>query len=166
MKPTSLAAALFSCAALFYYGAVCAQGAPPTPIAVLDFDYQDTSGEPTDQTNAHAALLKEFMERLRADLSASGKYRMIALTCPEAACSAAASDPAALIAQAEKAGARLLLYGGVHKMSTLVQWAKVQLVDIAANRLVDDRWLSFRGDSPDAWRRAETFLARKLVERP
>ncbi len=164
-RPLQLAGA----AAGVFFSAFSLAGAQapgaPTPIAVIDFDYFDTSGEPTDQTGAHAALLKDFMERLRGDLEASGKYRVVALACPDAPCSAAANDPRALVAQAGKAGARLLLYGGVHKMSTLVQWAKVGLVDLETDRLIDDRWLSFRGDSPEAWRRAESFLARKLAEK-
>ena len=41
---------------------------------------------------------------------------------------------------------RLVLYGGVHKMSTLVQWASVELIDVEANKLLDDRSLTFRGD--------------------
>jgi hypothetical protein len=52
----------------------------------------------------------------------------------------------------------------VHKMSTLVQWAKTQLIDVEEDRLIDDRWLSFRGDDDESWRRAERFLVKKLVQ--
>jgi hypothetical protein len=72
--------------------------------------------------------------------------------------------PEELFDATRKAGARLLLFGGVHKMSTLVQWAQAQIIDIEKNIVIDDRHLSFRGDSDDAWRRAEAFLAKKLTE--
>jgi hypothetical protein len=136
--------------------------AAAVPIAVVDFDYSDSSGEARDQTGEHAARLDAFMQSLRRDLEASGKYRVVALTCPGEPCSAARSDARDLIDAAKRAGARLLLYGRVHKMSTLVQWAKAQMVDVTEDRLVDDRWLSFRGDSDDAWRRAERFLVEQL----
>ena len=56
------------------------------------------------------------------------------------------------------------MIGGIHKMSTLVQWAKVEIIDIAANRVVFDRLFSFRGDSDEAWKRAEAFVSREIRE--
>ena len=47
-------------------------------------------------------------------------------------------------------------------MSTLIQWGKLQIVDLQADRLVDDKMLSFRGDSDDAWRRAEVFVVEEI----
>jgi hypothetical protein len=43
--------------------------------------------------------------------------------------------------------ATLVLIGGVHKQSTLIQWAKVQAIDVDAGRLVLDKLLTFRGDT-------------------
>ena len=40
------------------------------PVAVIDFDYQDTSGEPRNQSAEHHALMAEFMNKLRNDLAA------------------------------------------------------------------------------------------------
>lgn len=132
------------------------------PIAVIDFDYSDTSGEPRDQRAEHQARLGDFAAKIRSDLAQSGKYRIVTIACPENPCTAKNIDAKDLFAAAKAAGAKLLLYGGVHKMSTLVQWAKVQLVDVEANRLLDDRHLSFRGDTDEAWRRAADFVAEKL----
>ncbi len=70
--------------------------------------------------------------------------------------------PTELVAAAKRAGARLILYGGIHKMSTLVQLAKVQVVDIEADRLIDNRSLTFRGDTDDAWQKAEAFIVEEL----
>ena len=50
-------------------------------------------------------------------------------------------------------------------MSTLVQWASVELVDVEADKLLDDRFLTFRGDSDEAWRRAEAFVVEKMKGR-
>lgn len=47
-------------------------------------------------------------------------------------------------------------------MSTLVQVAKVQVVDVQKDALSLDRLLSFRGDDDKAWQRAESFLAADL----
>jgi len=141
-----------------------ADSAAPLTLAVIDFDYVDTSGEPRDQREDHARRLRDFMMSLRRDLARDGKFRIVALDCGDAPCAVGKETPTELFDSAKKAGARLLLYGGVHKMSTLVQWAKTQLVDVEKNRLIDDRWLTFRGDDDEAWRRAEAYLAKRLAE--
>lgn len=133
-------------------------------VAVIDFDYVDTSGEPRDQREDHARRLRAFMASLRRDLARDGNFRVVPLDCGDAPCAVGKETPRELFDAAKKAGARLLLYGGVHKMSTLVQWAKTQLVDVERDRLIDDRWLTFRGDDDEAWRRAEVYLAKRLAE--
>jgi len=132
-------------------------------IAVADFDYTDTSGEVRDQQAEHAARLAAFVGAVRADLAGSAKFRVVALDCPKAPCSAAQSSPAELIADARRTGAKLLLYGGIQKMSTLIQQMKAQVVDLEADKLVFDRLMSFRGDSDDAWQHAERFLVREIL---
>jgi hypothetical protein len=132
-------------------------------IAIVDFDYVDTSGEARDQSSYHSARLKEFALALGADLERSKRFRVVPLTCMPAPCSLTASEPADLVAAARRSGARLLLFGGIHKQSTLVQWAKVQVVDVDTERLVFDRLLSFRGDNEEAWRRTEAFIAKDLL---
>ena len=132
------------------------------PIAVIDFDFSDTSGEPRNQTAEHRARLKDFAAKIRSDLDQTGIYRVVAIDCPSQPCTAKEVDAETLFAAAKAAGARLLLFGGLHKVSTLIQNANVQLVDVQANRLLDDRHLSFRGDSDEAWRRAEAFIVEKL----
>ena len=136
----------------------------PTPIAVIDFDYHDTSGETTNQAAEHEQRLRRFMSSLRHDLEAGGGYRVIALYCGAEPCSLKRAAPDELFDAARKAGARLLLYGGVHKMSTLVQWAKLQVVDIEKDVVIEDRHFSFRGDDDEAWRRAERFIVANFGE--
>lgn len=135
-------------------------------VAVVDFDYHDTSGEPRDQKEEHETRLRNFMDSLRRDLQNGGLYRVISLDCGTEPCSAMRLTPEDLFEATRKAGARFLLFGGVHKMSTLIQLAQVQIIDVEKNIVVDDRHLSFRGDSDEAWRRAEAFLAKKLNDEP
>ncbi len=144
-----------------------AEAAPslPIPIAVFDFDYFDSSGEARDQTKEHLARTQDFARRLREDLAASPQYRVVPIECPTPPCTAKTLAPEEVVAAAKRAGARLILYGGVHKMSTLVQWASVELVDVEADRVLDDRFLTFRGDSDEAWTRAEAFVVEKMKAR-
>jgi len=142
-----------------------ADAADPIPLAIAAFDYSDTSGEVQDQTAAHAARLQGFTDLLRDQLSATGKYRIVPLTCAKSRCSAGTLDAQSLTDAARDAGARLLLYGGVHKMSTLVQFGKAQVADLDSDTVVYDRTISFRGDNEEAWKRAGEFLAEDLVQK-
>jgi hypothetical protein len=157
-------AGLVASAILSGAGAAGAENAPPRPIpiAIIDFDYSDTSGEVLDQNEKHRMLLETFVASLRRDLARDGKYRIVALPCAQNPCSAGRSNPAQLLARARDAGAALLLYGGIHKTSTLVQWAKVQIVDMRIDKLVFDRLLTFRGDDERAWHRAEAFVVADI----
>ncbi len=134
------------------------------PVAVAEFDYIDTSGEPEDQRAKHAAQLQSFAESMRAGLESSGKYRVVPLVCEPTPCRAGDLDAEALIAAARKAGAQQLVFGGIHKMSTLVQFAKVQVLDLKLDRLIFERLLTFRGDNDDAWDHAQRFVVRDIVE--
>ncbi len=138
-----------------------ARTAPALAIAALDFI--DTSGEVRDQQPDHARRLKTFTESLKADLAAGGTIRIVPLDCPPAGCPASSDPPAELAAAAGRAGAAYVLAGGIHKMSTLVQWAKVEISEVGTRKIVFDRLLTFRGDDDVAWRRAEKFLARDIL---
>jgi hypothetical protein len=133
----------------------------PVTIAVIDFDYLDTSGEPTDQHAEHERRLAEFMHSLRADLGAAGGFRVVGIACDRPPCTAGDTPPAVLIASAKQAGARLLLYGQIHKMSTLIEWANVEIVDLKADKLIESKLFTFRGDTDEAWRRAEHFIVQE-----
>lgn len=54
------------------------------------------------------------------------------------------------------------IIGGIHKTSTLVQWAKVAVIDVGANRVLSDRLYTFRGDNDQAWQRAEAFISEDV----
>jgi hypothetical protein len=73
-------------------------------------------------------------------------------------------NPFELQKAARAAGAKLVLLGGVHKMSSLIQWAKIQIVDEEQGRIVFDRLVTFRGDTDEAWQKAESFIAREILQ--
>ncbi len=134
----------------------------PFALAVLDLDYVDTSGEPTDQTAVHQRRAADFISALQRDLAANGQYRIVPMSCGSEPCEPVMS-PAELQKAAHAAGARFVLLGGVHKMSSLVQWAKIQIADEEQGQIVFDRLLTFRGDTDEAWQKAESFVARDVL---
>jgi hypothetical protein len=158
-----LGALALSCGCLASASSVYATD--PVALAVAEFDYADSSGEATDQSEAHAGRLQDFARLIRHELSASGKYQIVTIACPQSHCSAGTMDAGSLTDAARRSGARLLLYGGIHKMSTLVQFGKAQIVDLETDKLVFDRTITFRGDNDEAWQRAGEFLAEDLLSK-
>ncbi|MBO0662294.1 DUF3280 domain-containing protein [Jiella sp. MQZ9-1] len=132
-------------------------------IAVAAFDYTDSSGEVRDQSTQHAARIKAFRADIEAGLTAGPRYVPVSLGCRRKdACSLATLHPEPLLAAARAAGADYLVFGGVKKMSTLVGWGRVGVLDVAANRLVFDRVISFRGDSDAAFEKAADFVVKDI----
>ena len=140
-----------------------AQGEAPT-FAVAEIQYVDTSGEVIDQSADHVRRLREFEASLRTDLAASGKVRNIILDCPAGACSVGELDADQLLAKAQAAGAAYLLISSFHKLSTLVQWAKFDIIEVKTRNVVFNRLVTFRGDNDKAWRHAESFIVREILD--
>ncbi|MBR0820945.1 DUF3280 domain-containing protein [Bradyrhizobium liaoningense] len=111
-------------------------------VAMDDFSYTDTSAEPANQTAAHERRLSAFMAALRRDIGAGQRYRLVP----------SAQD-----------GAAFKVIGGIQKTSTLVQWAKVAVIDVGAKKLVMDKLYTFRGDNDESWERAEMFVSREVM---
>jgi hypothetical protein len=116
--------------------------AEATAIALDDFSYTDTSAEPTDQSAAHEKRLQAFMVALRRDIAADPRYRL---------------------APSVQDGAAFKVIGGIQKTSTLVQWAKVVVIDVGAKKVVMDKLYTFRGDNDESWERAEIFVSREVM---
>ena len=134
-----------------------------TAIAVIDFDYIDTSGEERDQRREHETRLEEFMSALRRDLAQREKLRSVIPVCRPEPCSLVSSRQGALLEAAREAGADILLIGGIHKRSTLVQNVRIEGIDTHTGQIVLDRFFTFRGDNDEAWRRAEAFISDQLA---
>jgi hypothetical protein len=137
----------------------------PLVFAVAEIEYIDTSGEVIDQSADHLRRRRTFEASLRTDLAAGGKLRSADLDCPPNACSVGDLTTSQLLGKAQAAGADILLIGSVQKMSTLVQWAKFDIIDVKARKVVFERLVSFRGDNDEAWRRAEAFVVRQIRDR-
>jgi Protein of unknown function (DUF2380) len=140
-----------------------AQGEPPV-IAVAEIQYIDTSGEVIDQSADHFRRLREFEASLRTDLAASGKVQNVALDCSPNVCSIGDIEAGQLLDKAQTAGAGYLLISSFHKVSTLVQWAKFDIIDVKARNVVFNRLVTFRGDNDKAWRHAESFIVREILD--
>ena len=113
-----------------------------TAIALDDFSYTDTSAEPAEQRAAHERRLQAFMVALRRDIAADPRYRL---------------------APSVQDGAAFKVIGGIQKTSTLVQWAKVAVIDVGARTVVMDKLYTFRGDNDESWERAEMFVSREIM---
>ena len=132
-------------------------------VAIAEFSYKDTSGEVRDQTADHRVWLDMLRRLMREDVEGSGKFILADLQCAASECAVedgAASE--ALVAAARKAGARYLVVVGVQKMSTLIQWARLLVLDVKDNKVILDRLVTFRGDNEEAWRHAALFLAHHV----
>jgi hypothetical protein len=133
-------------------------------VAVAGFDYVDTSGEPLEQTAQHARRVEDFGQVVRNALAGSGRFTVVRMRCPADGCSTSTMAPDDLVNAARQANAALLVFGGIHKMSTLVQWIRVEVLDLRTTQTVLNRTLTFRGDSDEAWRHAADYVGQLLVE--
>ena len=129
-------------AAIWFLSGLAAahSGEPATQaisLTIDDFSYLDTSGEPTDQTAAHQMRLQAFMTALRHDIETDNRFHL-------------------------QAGANIRIIGAIQKKSTLVQWARVRAIDVAANRIALEKVYTFRGDTDQAWQRAEAFVSEDI----
>jgi len=135
-------------------------------LAVIDFDYIDTSGEERDQHREHEARLGALVGALRDDLAKNAPFRVVTPTCGHEPCKAASLEDGSLLVAAREAGANIVLIGGIHKMSTLVQWAEIVAIDASSGRVLDKKLFTFRGDTDEAWRRAERFIVDEITALP
>ena len=136
----------------------------PVAVAVADFDYIDPSGGVMEQERVATERLRTLAQQVREGLDQSGRYRVVTLECDPAPCSAGRTDPAELIAKAQAAGARLLVFGGIQKMNAIIQYGNAEVVDLEADRLVFDRNIAFRNDNDEAWTQAAKFLVAELMK--
>lgn len=153
-------AALGAAAALsFQFPISPAFSATPLTVAVADFDYIDTSGEVRDQRAEHQARMLRFTELLRESLGERGDFHVQPLECTEPPCTPINMQPARFIDASRRSGARFVIYGGIHKISTLVQWGDIQLLDLEADKVLFRQNVTFRGDTDEAYRRAAAFVS-------
>jgi hypothetical protein len=133
-------------------------------LAVDDFNYIDTSNEPTDQTAVHENRLRAFMTALRDDVTADQRFELVPSSC---APNCPTEGPALgdRLRAASQAGTQILIIGIVQKISTLVQNVLTVAVDTTSQRVVFKKFFTFRGDDDEAWQRAERFLSEEVRDR-
>lgn len=154
---------LLTLAGTGFFIPVSLAGAEPA-LAIVKFDFRDTSGEVRDQTAEHEARLDIFDAALQAGLSDGRKVHPVAMACAPGECSVKTSGIEALSKKAKASGARYMLVGEVQKMSTLVGWVKFAVLDLDDNKATCDRYLTYRGDTDEAWRRAARFTAKGIAK--
>ncbi|MHA6687891.1 DUF2380 domain-containing protein [Mesorhizobium sp. A556] len=147
----------------FGAGGSFAKDGAAAKVVVANFDFVDTSGEVKDETARHETQLHDFESVLRETMAKDRGIDPVALSCEAGRCSLADPGVDQLLRQAKAANARYLVTGGLHKMSTLVGWAKFVVFDLEKSGQVCDRLLTYRGDTAEAWRRAAKFSAEDIV---
>ena len=152
------------CGAVLSLASAPGLSAAPITIAVADFDYVDTSGEARDQSAEHKLRVTKFAELVRENLSAQGDTSVLAFQCPQHPCTPIRMGSDDFLAAARRSGARFIVYGGIHKMSTLVQNGLVEVLDLRNEKLLLKRAVSFRGDNDEAYRRAAAFVGDMVRE--
>ena len=164
MRPTVSVIGMAAVVSLCLAGADSfSRDAQPTALAVAHFFFVDTSGEAEDQMLRHEKQLRAFETELRQTLSADGHLEVVALPCEADRCSLDDPGMDELASQAKTANAKYLLAGGIHKMSTLVGWARITVFDLENSGRVCSRLLTYRGDDAEAWRHAARFGAKDVI---
>jgi Protein of unknown function (DUF2380) len=134
-------------------------------VSVDDFNYIDTSNEPTDQTAVHEKRLRAFMAALRDDVTADRRFELVPSSSCAPNCPTEGPALGDRLSAASQAGAQILIIGIVHKRSTLVQVAWAVAVDTTSRRVVFRKFFTFRGDNDEAWQRAERFVSEEVRDR-
>ncbi len=160
MRGSSIVAATISLLGLLGH----ADAAGQITVLILPIAFADTSGEVGDQSDLHRHRLDLMGAELAASLSADGRQRAelvnqadLDLNCPH-------SDSTCILALAQRRGAGRLLVAEASKTSTLILNVNARLIDVSTNRRVAARFVSFRGDTDEAWRRTARFLAQQISQ--
>ena len=129
-------------------------------ISVAEFSFKDTSGEVRDQVAEHNRRLKSFQTTLAHELAQAHAINAELLSCDPGPCSAFAIGIPSLSKSAVDQKSSHLLIGEIKKMSTLVGQIKFAILDLKTNKALCDRYLTYRGDTDEAWHRAAIYTAR------
>jgi hypothetical protein len=148
--------------ALAAFCVVRAQAAE-TAVAVADFDYADSSGEIRDQQAAHAERLRALKSEIISSLAQTGHDTGVPLACAKPPCSADNLDQQAMVDAARSQHVRFVVFGGVHKISTLIQWGQIEVMDVGSGKALLSRTVSFRGDDEAAWQHAAAYIGQMVA---
>lgn len=133
-------------------------------IAVLDFGFFDTSGEPRDQRGEHETRLQAVGKELRSGLEASERFDLVAFQGGAPDC--APEDSQCILASAKEIGAEVVLAGAIQKGSSMDIKLWAGAFDVASGERVFFRQMGLRGDTDEAWLRGARFLVEQLETAP
>jgi len=142
-------------------GAVLAE---PVKIAVLDLELIDTSGE--GETREQFDRLRLVSAEMRTLLEESDMFRVVDLAPAAGQVEAAGyihGCNGCEIDIARGLGARLVLVGTVHKVSSLVLSVSVVITDTRTEKVVRVRTVAFRGNTDESWLRGVRYLVRNYL---
>jgi hypothetical protein len=134
----------------------------PATILTLPVAFTDMSGEVSDQTNAHQHRLELMTAELAATLPRQTGVSAVSLTQAQFDSACPKSDSECILALARQRGAARILIAEVFKTSTLILNLRARMIDVATNRQVAARFISFRGDTDASWQQAARFLAQQM----
>ncbi len=137
--------------------------AAPAKVAVADFDYQDSSGEQRDQAAAHQTRLSAMKADIIDIVGKSSKATAAPLQCGEKTCSVDGLDADQIVKSARAENAQFVVFGGVHKISTLIQWGQIEIMDVSSGKAVLSRTVTFRGDDEAAWQHASDYVGQMVL---
>lgn len=166
----SIAAAL--CAVLAGFIAVSAgpslarAAEPPTLAYLGTFLQNDNEGlEPT--THAERARLARTGEEFTQQLSQSGQFRIVPVSGAEQARIASGQTPGACggceVDYGKAAGAEIVAWIRVQKVSNLILNMNVYVVDVASGRALLTKSVDLRGNTDDSWARSLKYLVKNRV---
>ena len=138
--------------------------ASPPKLLVFDFHFDNTSLEPT--SDAEKTRVARISDELRAGLQKSGEYEVI----DEKPAAKLLSDVAWIgqcngceLPVAQQAGAQLVAYGWVQKVSNLILNLNIVIEDANTGRHVKGGSVDIRGNTDETWDHGVRYLLKEHV---
>jgi hypothetical protein len=138
--------------------------AMPPKILVFDFHLDNTSLLPT--TDAERARIARISDELRAALQKSGEYQVI----DEKPAEKQLSDVAWIghcngceLPVAQRAGAQLVAYAWVQKVSNLILNLNIVIEDADTGRHIKAGSIDIRGNTDETWDHGVRYLLEEHV---
>jgi Protein of unknown function (DUF2380) len=144
--------------------------AEPPKLAVFDFEMIDTSlqGEVYGARSDEQARLARIGDRVRDELAASGKFRLLDIAPVNAA--AHGSNLQACggcdMKLARELGADVAITGVVQKVSNLILNVNLYLRDVSSGHLLASVSADMRGNTDESWSRAVDYLVHDRLLAP
>jgi Protein of unknown function (DUF2380) len=152
-------------------GAAESAAPPLRSLAVLDFELVDDQNNPVTKADQERRLA-EATRQLTAELSQLGLYRVVD-AAPSAALQRTLRSQQEYLYRCDDCAVRVgrllsaeLVAGTwVQKVSELILNVNVQIVDVAAQKVIFSKSVDLRGNDDESWRRAVHYLVRDMAEK-